>query len=261
MTFYRRKLPHWHPEGRAIFITWRLFGSLPKGTGKSACPTEDEGRRFRRLDAELDRAGSGPVWLGENRIAACVEDAILQGEKLGQYFLDAHVVMPNHVHILLDPQLALARITCGIKGVSARDANVILGRTGQHFWEDESYDHWVRDEAEFERIVSYIERNPVSAGLAVVKCMEAGARRAATLGCVREAGVAQPLLAVRRRARGKDVKAQAGVPVLLEAVLLVLVTKEVLWRNQRLLAEILTRPRRWRRPAWRFRRGPASATF
>ena len=31
MSFYRRNLPHWHPEGKAIFVTWRLFGSLPKG--------------------------------------------------------------------------------------------------------------------------------------------------------------------------------------------------------------------------------------
>ena len=29
----------------------------------------------------------------------------------------------------------------------------------------ESYDHWVRDEAEFERIKRYIENNPVKAGL------------------------------------------------------------------------------------------------
>src|SRR5437588_11773829 len=29
MTFYRRILPHWQPEGKPIFLTWRLFGSLP----------------------------------------------------------------------------------------------------------------------------------------------------------------------------------------------------------------------------------------
>jgi type I restriction enzyme R subunit/putative DNA methylase len=49
---------------------------------------------------------------------------------------------------------------------AARQANLILGRTGQPFWQDESYDHWVRTEAELEKIVRYIERNPVAAGLA-----------------------------------------------------------------------------------------------
>jgi len=30
MTYYERALPHWQPEGAAIFLTWRLHGSLPK---------------------------------------------------------------------------------------------------------------------------------------------------------------------------------------------------------------------------------------
>jgi hypothetical protein len=34
------------------------------------------------------------------------------------------------------------------------------------FWQQESYDHWVRDVEELERIVLYIEQNPVRAGLA-----------------------------------------------------------------------------------------------
>jgi hypothetical protein len=38
-------------------------------------------------------------------------------------------------------------------------------RTGQPFWQDESYDHLVRHREEFERIRNYIENNPVVAGL------------------------------------------------------------------------------------------------
>jgi hypothetical protein len=30
MTYYERALPHWQPEGAALFLTWRLHGSLPK---------------------------------------------------------------------------------------------------------------------------------------------------------------------------------------------------------------------------------------
>jgi hypothetical protein len=45
-------------------------------------------------------------------------------------------------------------------------ANLILGRTGEAFWQDESFDHRVRDEAELDWIVHYVESNPVSAGLA-----------------------------------------------------------------------------------------------
>jgi putative transposase len=73
--------------------------------------------------------------------------------------------MANHVHLLITPKVAIERITKGIKGVSSRRANIILGRTGTIFWQQESFDHWIRNESEMERVRGYIERNPVSAGL------------------------------------------------------------------------------------------------
>jgi REP element-mobilizing transposase RayT len=53
-----------------------------------------------------------------------------------------------------------------LKGSTARQPNLILGRTGEAFWQDEFFDHRVRDEAELDRIAHYVEHNPVSAGLA-----------------------------------------------------------------------------------------------
>jgi hypothetical protein len=41
----------------------------------------------------------------------------------------------------------------------------MLARTGNPFWQEESYDRLVRDSAEWERIKFYIEQNPVRAGL------------------------------------------------------------------------------------------------
>ena len=51
------------------------------------------------------------------------------------------------------------------QGFTARQANLILNRTGEPFWQAESYDDWVRDEPEYFRIAAYIENNPVKAGL------------------------------------------------------------------------------------------------
>ena len=31
MDLYRRRLPHWFPEDAAVFMTWRLAGSIPPG--------------------------------------------------------------------------------------------------------------------------------------------------------------------------------------------------------------------------------------
>jgi REP element-mobilizing transposase RayT len=64
------------------------------------------------------------------------------------------------------PGVELPQITHWLKGRTAVEANRLLGRTGEAFWQHESYDHWVRNEREFNRIVAYIEENPVSAGLA-----------------------------------------------------------------------------------------------
>ena len=114
------------------------------------------------------------------KLPAMLKTPLFRGEELKQYELDTYVVMPNHVHVLLWPWVPMERITGGIKGVSARDANAALGRTGMHFWEDESFDHWVRNDVELRRIRIYIERNPVTAGLvrkarglAVVQCGKA----------------------------------------------------------------------------------------
>ena len=104
--------------------------------------------------------------MSDTRVARQVVEAIRTGESRKLYELSAWVVMPNHVHLLVLPQVALPQITHWIKGRTAREANLLLRRVGQPFWQHESHDHWVRTEKEFQRIAAYVEENPVSAGLA-----------------------------------------------------------------------------------------------
>jgi REP element-mobilizing transposase RayT len=164
--FYRRNLPHWQPEHCPIFLTWRLYGSLPKGFAERLREWSGEpGKQFLNADIQLDAASSGPLWLNDPEIAGQTRGAIERGAELGHYVLRAWAIMPNHVHVLLDPLVPLARITLGIKRASAKDANARLGRTGKPFWQDESFDHWVRGPGQFARIQTYIENNPVKAGL------------------------------------------------------------------------------------------------
>ena len=87
------------------------------------------------------------------------------GRELNLFELHAFAVMPNHVHVLLSPYVPLARITRGVKRLTASKANELLGRSGQRFWQEESFDRWIRNAAEFERVKNYIEWNPVKAGL------------------------------------------------------------------------------------------------
>ena len=164
MSYYERHLPHWQPEGADLFLTWRLHGSLPKTF--EVPESQSAGKKFVAMDRKLDMAATGPRWLENERVAQAVADALQYGERqLGLYQLRAWVVMLNHVHILIHPEARTSRITKAVKNFSARRANTILGRTGLPFWQDESYDRWVRGPEELEKIVRYIEQNPVAAGL------------------------------------------------------------------------------------------------
>jgi putative transposase len=165
--YYKRNLPHWHPVGRSIFITWRLYGSLPQCFRyRQSNKNQKPGHQFLDFDRCLDEASTGPLWLKNSSIAEMIEFTLQKGANdLHHYNLHACAIMANHVHILITPQVPLCQIMKAIKGVTARNANRLLNRTGKVFWQDESFDHWTRDEAEENKIRRYIENNPVKAHL------------------------------------------------------------------------------------------------
>ncbi len=164
MLEYRRRLPHFQPDDVYVFLTWRLWGSLPANRDSTTYPTP--GHAFIAVDRALASHRSGPLWLKDGRIAALVVQAIRTGESEKHFYeLYAWAVMPNHVHLLVQPKADLPAITRWLKGSTARAANQLLERIGKPFWQDESYDHWARDGKEFDRIRRYIEDNPVTAGL------------------------------------------------------------------------------------------------
>jgi putative transposase len=164
MTHYRRNLPHWHPLGQDIFLTWRLKGSLPAHI-RDLSSLDDPGKRFLDLDRALDHANVGPLWLREPRIATCILAALRKAQEVCLADVHAYAVMANHVHVLLSPSAPLPKIERLFKGTTARHANLLLGMTGHCFWQDESFDHWIRNPGEWQKIRAYIERNPVAAGL------------------------------------------------------------------------------------------------
>lgn len=117
------------------------------------------------MDRLLDGAQTDPRYLQFAEIAAMLDSSIRYRDGR-EYDLHAFVVMPNHVHLLITPHMSVSQIMQSLKRFTARQANRILCLTGQPFWQAESYDRLVRDRTEFGRIASYIERNPVTAGLA-----------------------------------------------------------------------------------------------
>ena len=160
----RRRLPHIHAIGRPLFITFRLHGSLPQGrhfTNHSI----SSGDVFVHLDRLLNRCTHGPLYLRMPEITQVIEDAIKQGNGK-DYSLHAWVIMPNHVHMFATPLIEPAVYMQRLKGATAREANLLLNRTGSPFWQHESYDRTARNATEFKKIENYILQNPVNAGLA-----------------------------------------------------------------------------------------------
>ncbi|MEK7403621.1 MAG: transposase [Acidobacteriota bacterium] len=162
---HRRRLPHLYTTERPVFLTWRLHGSVPPHRPFPA-GVLSSGQAFVALDRLLDEARTGPFYLRQPAVAELVVEAIqYNAHTLGHYALHAFVVMPNHVHLPVTPAVALPKLTKSLKGITAKRANAMLALTGRPFWQEESYDHVVRNDQEFDRIRRYIEENPVRAGL------------------------------------------------------------------------------------------------
>jgi REP element-mobilizing transposase RayT len=161
MSNHERRPPHCYPPEAVLFLTWRLFGSL-RGLRQTGRSFPDPGKSFAQTDRLPDMATDGPLRLKDRRVAALVAGALDQGEnEYRLYERCAWVIMPNHVHVIMRPFRLLPEVMRWIKGSTARSANLLLERTGRPFWQYETYDHCVRNSDELNRVIRYIERNPV----------------------------------------------------------------------------------------------------
>jgi REP element-mobilizing transposase RayT len=181
-------LPHWRVPGATYAVTFRLKDSIPV----AARNVHRQRREIlaARLEQTLKTSGSrnslsavmvlrsemaefqvgtieptlneshGECWLKRPEIAGLVLDAMkhFDGDR---YALLAWSVMPNHVHAILRPYdgQKLEKILHSWKSFTAKQANEWLGQTGG-FWEEEYYDHIVRDGEDFRNQVRYVLENP-----------------------------------------------------------------------------------------------------
>lgn len=87
-----------------------------------------------------------------------------------RYYLYDHTVMPDHVHLIVQPVASdgtvepLGEILGDVKSYTAHKINERLERTGS-LWLDESYDRLIRNEKEYGKFARYIFENPVKANL------------------------------------------------------------------------------------------------
>ena len=172
----RGYLPHLDQPGVIQSVTFRLFDSVPSqivtewrselALADDAAP--DDPRRIelhRRVDRYTDM-GHGACWLRDDRIAELVENALLHFDGM-RYRLLAWVIMPNHVHALIETfdHFPLGGVIHSWKSFTSNQANRILGRDGR-FWMQDYFDRYVRNDEHLVAVTGYIEQNPVKSGLA-----------------------------------------------------------------------------------------------
>jgi putative transposase len=162
----RGHLPNRDAPGLKQFVTFRLADSFPtelRSEWEALMRIDNHRVRARELEAYLDK-GRGGCHLNHPELARLVEHALrfFDGTR---YFLEAWVVMPNHVHVLFKQEAPLGEILKSWKSFTAKEANRLLGRTGQ-FWEADYWDTYMRHGEQEARARRYIEKNPVKAGLA-----------------------------------------------------------------------------------------------
>ncbi|MCI0555729.1 MAG: transposase [Anaerolineae bacterium] len=127
-------------------------------------------RLFSKWDDALDTLNFGGKYLSNPQIAKLVSESLhYRDGKV--YDLDGFCILPNHAHLVCTPleesknrYFSLSKIMHSLKRHTARQSNLILNHSGQ-FWQHENYDHFVRNDAELERIIKYVLNNPVKAGL------------------------------------------------------------------------------------------------
>ncbi|NLT71579.1 MAG: leucine--tRNA ligase [Verrucomicrobiaceae bacterium] len=179
------KLPHWTQDGATYAVTFRLADSLAKSVldayraereelsaevkRKGGKIRSEDASRLRQLYSEriesyLD-SGKGECWLARPEIADRVA-ATLKHFDGDRYDLYAWCVMPNHVHVVLQPkgEHSLESILHSWKSYTGNEINKALQRSGE-VWQAESYDHLIRDLDDLNANIAYTLNNPANAGL------------------------------------------------------------------------------------------------
>ncbi len=163
----RGYLPHFDRPGLMQMVTFRLADALPsdKLLDLRDNPMKPLDARGRQRVEDLMDSGHGACHLRDPRIAQSVEDNLLHFDGI-RYHLLAWVVMPNHVHVMIEvlSGSSLSQIVQSWKSYTSKEANCLLGRSGR-FWQPEYFDRAIRDVRHFNAAMTYIHENPVKAGL------------------------------------------------------------------------------------------------
>jgi len=178
----RNDLPHWHQYGRLQFITWCLGDALPAKAMKrlkhqkemwlmmhpKPWDPREEAEYFDRYEDRINRwlnAGRGESVFRQRSNADLLAKTLMfhEGKKTR---MDAFVIMPNHVHCLVQlvGDCAVSSLMHSWRSYSAQTINRKLGRKGP-LWGRDYWDRIIRSPEHYWHVRRYIQNNPAKAKL------------------------------------------------------------------------------------------------
>jgi len=188
VTSHRSHGPHLQFTDSILFITWRLAFTLPKHVLQLFNEIRsNETDREQKLDElkydntyiftkfwAYDEALGNLPQPGLSLINAPVAElhrATIHFSIVKMYDLHAFCIMSNHVHLVVRA-LSKGDVTCfavnqivqNIKKYTSKKINELLGSSVQ-IWDNYYFDRIIRDEENFNNVISYVLNNPVKAGL------------------------------------------------------------------------------------------------
>ena len=162
----RGYLPHFDDGAVVQTITFRLADSLPRAVYESiAAASSNYIDQWTQLEDIIDR-GRGSCLLSAMQNASIVREALFHFDGV-RYLLLKWVVMPNHVHVMIEQcnGFPLDGIIHSWKSFTAKAINSLENRCGR-LWAADYFDRYIRDSEHYRNAACYIEDNPVKAKLA-----------------------------------------------------------------------------------------------
>ncbi|HWA82607.1 MAG TPA: carbamoyl-phosphate synthase large subunit [Fimbriimonadaceae bacterium] len=171
-------LPHWAQENAIYSVTFRLTDAVPSHVAnqwreererfeamraqRALSPREElEWKKLQseKVEAFLD-SGHGACLLADGGAGELVSKALKHFDGV-RYKLHAWCVMPNHVHVVVEPlgEQSVPKILHSWKSFTSHE----IGKG--EIWQSEYYDHLIRNGDDYDRCIRYVESNPASAGL------------------------------------------------------------------------------------------------
>ena len=108
-----------------------------------------------------------------------LRDAFRRSKQRYDYHIDAIVILPDHIHMILTPKIATEypkiirdikrSFVYGLRSETKKLAKQSLGakkyaRSHAGIWQERYYEHTIRNEQDYQNILQYMQHNPIKHG-------------------------------------------------------------------------------------------------